>query len=116
MKVEIYWNLHKNVWSIRHKGKVVQHANRAVVKNAKFVVQEGGRQRVLRECRKNAHAFVRGELVWTDKDPRPMLFTTSEDEAVSYNPYKGPSFFMKTTGEDIVDAPIVLLGEKMLYV
>ena len=113
MRVDIYWNLHKNVWSIRHKGRVIQHATHALVQDATFVVQEGGRQRVLREMKKNVHAFVRGTLVWSTDSTEDRLHP---GQAVSYNPYKGPSFFRKDTGEDIKEAKFAYLGEKTVLV
>ena len=60
MKVEIYYNLHKNVFSVRHKGRVIQHTSMAVIKDAEYVVRPAGRAKVLREGKKNVHAFVRG--------------------------------------------------------
>ena len=60
MKIEVYWNLHKEMFSVRHKGKVIAHVACINVKDAKFVVQKAGRERVLREKKKNVHAFIRG--------------------------------------------------------
>jgi len=42
---------------------VVAHADTVKLKNIRFVVQQGGYERFLREGRKNVHAFVTGELV-----------------------------------------------------
>jgi len=61
MNVEIYFNLHKRVFSVRHKGRVIEHVKSAIVRRPKFVVQAAGRAKVLREKKKNVHAFVRGE-------------------------------------------------------
>ena len=69
MKVEVYRNLHKNCWSVRDckTKKVIKHVQSAYIKNAELVVQPAGRSKVLREQRKNVHAFVRGQLEgsWT---------------------------------------------------
>jgi ribosomal protein L15 len=45
---------------------VVAHVNTVKLKNVRFVVQQGGYERFLREGRKNVHAFVAGELVEID--------------------------------------------------
>ena len=58
---ETYWNLHKDVFSVRVKGRVVQHIRSAFVRNVTFAVQPAGRAKVLLEQRKNVHAFVRGD-------------------------------------------------------
>lgn len=65
-QVRVYRNLHQDCWSVQHKGLVVAHVNTVKLKNVRFVVQQGGYERFLREGRKNVHAFVAGELVEID--------------------------------------------------
>ena len=65
MKVFVYFNLHKKVWSVKalegpNKGKVIEHTTNINIANAKFKVSEAGRQRVLKEKKKNVHAGVTG--------------------------------------------------------
>ena len=62
MRVEVYFNLHKHVFSVRsaRSGRVILHTDRVHIRNPEFVVRQGGRQRVLKERKKNVHAFVRG--------------------------------------------------------
>lgn len=87
MRVEIYRNLTKDCWSIRHRGKVVGHAKSVVIHNPEFVVSAAGRERVLRERRKNVHAVVRGELVSFDE-----ATTLEPVTSVTYNPYYHEKF------------------------
>ena len=94
MRVEIYFNLHKKVFSMRHKGKVIAHVCNATLKNVTYVVQPAGRARVLREGKKNVHAFARGELI-----ERIPLFNYRGNLA-KYNPYKAATFVDKD------DAPL----------
>ena len=100
MKVEVYFNLHKRVFSIRSckTGRVIHHAKDVHIVNPKFVVREGGRQRVLRERKKNVHAFVRGNLT-TFKDNPSRLADT-----IGYNPYKYDSFVNVTDEEPVYKA------------
>lgn len=63
MTCDLYWNTHKRLFSVRHKGKVIAHTEKAFVYEPQFVVSEAGRQRVLREGVKNVHAVVRGHFV-----------------------------------------------------
>lgn len=92
MKVRVYFNLHKKVWSVQTykpgKGwRVDFHSNGRTLclTDVTFHVSEAGRQRVLREKRKNVHAYAIGTLVgWL-----PSSFKL---KAVSYNPYKAPTF------------------------
>ena len=59
-KIEVYFNLHKKIWSVRQSGRVVLHTNYIQVKNPQYVVSQKGNERVRREKKKNVHAFVRG--------------------------------------------------------
>ena len=87
MKVEVYFNLHKRVFSIRSckTGRVIHHTKNVHIRDPQFVVREGGRQRVLRERKKNVHAFVRGYATYFDEDC-PM------SDTIGYNPFKYDSF------------------------
>ena len=87
MKVEVYWNLHKNKYSVRHKGKVIAHETRLYIQDAKFVVQPAGRERVRKEKRKNVHAFIRG--TWVKSIPK------IDTVPVTYNPYKYETFMQE---------------------
>lgn len=65
----VYRNLMRRdgVWySIMQRGVVVGHAREILLADVRFVVREGGRQRVLETGRKNVHAFAVGEIVDDD--------------------------------------------------
>lgn len=80
-QVRVYRNLHQDCWSVQHKGLVVAHVNTVKLKNVRFVVQQGGYERFLREGTKNVHAFVVGKLVEIN-NPNPDRTGTE----VVYNP------------------------------
>lgn len=110
MKVSVYWNLHRNCWSIRHKGKVIGYADSLLLEDVTFKVSESGRQRVLREKKKNVHAFACGTLL--DKNlVKPEIM----NRAISYNPYKFSFFFDKTSLEVVRNCTTLFLGEKTLF-
>jgi len=81
-RVRVYKNLHKDCWSV-WQGKVLFYTQEIHLRDVTFLVLESGRQRVLREKRKNVHAFVCGFL------------TQGLDigGVVRYNPYINPFFF-----------------------
>ena len=87
MIVEVYRNLHKKCYSIRHKGRVLYHAKSIVMRDCEFRVQEGGRKRVLREKKKNVHAGVSGYAV--DSIPEDNIYSEAH---LTYNPYKYNGF------------------------
>lgn len=100
MRVEVYFNLHKYVWSVRSAktGRVILHTDKVHIRNPEFVVRQAGRERVLREGKKNVHAFVRGEATYFDDfdyENRPML------DIIGYNPYKYVGF-VKMPDEKLV--------------
>ncbi len=97
-RVYVYFNLHKKCWSVRQSGKVVKHTDRISLKDAKYLVGEAGRKRVLKEKKKNVHAGVSGFVV--DEIPWPM------DEIsfpVTYNPYKNKTFVARDGIFDVDD-------------
>jgi len=100
MKVDVYWNLHKQTFSIRSReredyGRVIRHADHVHIKNPTTVVSKAGRERVLREKKKNVHAVIRGVLIGTD--PHRRSFDTCAQRTTGahiwyYNPYELDQF------------------------
>lgn len=111
-KVRVYRNLHKKCYSVvdRSTGRVCAHQFHVALRDATFRVGERGRQRVLKEKRKNVHAYVYGELLtknfhWPNSEPREAY----------YNPYKHNKFVDKETLEPIESAAMVLLATDTIY-
>lgn len=100
--IEVYFNLHKKVFSVRQSGLVVKHIDIIIIKDANFVVSQAGRERVLREKRKNVHAFVRGKVCYNEnfskgssKWANTLLGNYEAGNLVKtahYNPYKTKTF------------------------
>jgi hypothetical protein len=112
MKVKVYFNLHKRCFSVvalegENKGRVIAHETEVKLINATFKVSEAGRQRVIREQRKNVHACVVGTLTDTVKNC---------DQAVTYNPYKYNSFVLKKDESPVLTAQNVLLINKQIFI
>ena len=112
-RVSVYYNLHKKCLSVRSMfgdsyGRVIQHRKAVILKDVKFVVSESGRQRVLREKRKNVHAFIRGEL-WDD-----TVGLGIKQVLVTYNPYKFDSFVEAESLQPILSAEYVKIDGKKI--
>ena len=86
-KIEVYRNLHKKCWSVRQDGLVKFHCHRVNLRDCQMVVQPAGRAKVIREQKKNVHAFVRGYLCG---DERVIQVFCWDD--IYYTPYKTDSF------------------------
>ena len=116
MRVFVYFNLHKKCFSIKalegdRKGKVIAHSDTVVLEGCKLMVSEAGRQRVLREKRKNVHAGVSGTWIHycTNRADNAFDFLSMVGKQVTYNPYKYDSFVVKATEQSIDKADVVAM-------
>jgi len=105
--VEVYYNLHKKTFSVRHAGRVWFHTNVLTLRNCKFAVQPAGRAKVLKEKKKNVHAFVRGFFVRGDDHTNHRMLHAAQ---AMYNPYKTSTFVDIGTGEPVYEADMVYLN------
>lgn len=101
--VEVYRNLLMKgvVWSIRiPSGIVIMHEPTVALRNVRFIVRKGGREQVLREQKKNVHAFAKGELML---DPSEFDRSDKRNHRATYNPYHSGSFMYdpQAEGEDL---------------
>lgn len=111
MKVAVYFNLHKDVFSLQSRdkdtyGRVIGHREQVLLKNAKFVVRQGGRDKVLKEKRKNVHAYVVGEIVNTF----PSGDVSVLEFPVTYNPYKYDSFVKRADESKVFESDYAVLS------
>lgn len=105
MKVRAYFNFHKKMYSIQKrtdKGwRVIDHVPYLTLENVSFHVSQKGRERVLREKRKNVHAYVRGDL----REYGPTI-----RQPFRYNPYEAKYFYDLETKDFIHNAEWVFLA------
>ena len=110
MKVRAYWNLHRQCWSIQQNGKVIGYADSLLLSNVTFKVSESGRQRGIREKKKNVHAFACGTLL-----EKNLVKPDNLNRAISYNPYRFGFFFDKVSLQPENNCPKLFLGNKVLF-
>jgi len=118
MKCFVYFNLHRKCWSLKamegeKRGKVIGHAKYVDMSNVVWKVSEAGRQRVLREKKKNVHAGAVGYVnKWLGLDGVShgtathtmvdgYMRSPTVADMVTYNPYKNPHFVDIDTGEQV---------------
>ena len=93
MQVDCYWNFRKKQWSILHKGKLLKHLSYVRLDNVQFIVRPGGRARVLRDNRKNVHAYARGKLMNGEAlGTGEILSWNTTVTSIRYNPYENETF------------------------
>lgn len=83
--VKIYRNLHKKCYSVQQGGRVACHTDEIGLFNCKLKVSKAGRQRVLRERRKNVHAYIVGRI---SALPQRRQWSTG----LRYNPYESENW------------------------
>lgn len=120
MLVKVYKNLHNGKFSIvslepTYKNRVIGYADEITLSNVSFKVSKAGRERVLREKRKNVHAYVIGSveaiqgfefrLLDIKKSDKTVYF----DNQVRYNPYKFETFVVGEQLKPINKAQAVTL-------
>lgn len=112
--VKVYFNLHTHLFSVQdlRSGKVVAHGNNIILKNPTFKVSEAGRQRVLREQRKNVHAYVIGTYAGANE-----IQQLEQDfmQQAYYNPYKLSTFVEKETQQPLHSAELAVMMDKQVY-
>tara|TARA_Y100000592_G_scaffold21312_1_gene32860 strand:+ start:9129 stop:9590 length:462 start_codon:yes stop_codon:yes gene_type:complete len=112
--VEVYYNLHKKTFSVRHAGRVWFHTNLLTLHNCKFAVQPAGRARVLKEKKKNVHAFIRGFVLGNKYDLAADSTHTNHRmlhaQQAMYNPYYFSTFVDVDTGDAVYEADVVYLN------
>lgn len=121
--VFIYRNLTKGCWSVRatdglEKGRVIGHVRTFCVNRPGFKVSEAGRQRVLRERRKNVHAGVTGTLI-SYRGMNNMNYgvevPTLGWDRISYSPYLREYFYQFSTERQVISCEMIFGTIRDLY-
>jgi hypothetical protein len=91
--IKAYRNLHQGDWSVvatsgPYRGLVVAHSDELPIWGPRFEVSLAGRERVLRDGKKNVHAFIVGTL--GGHMPRGLLLNIRNE--VTYSPWMRPYF------------------------
>ncbi|AXH48853.1 hypothetical protein SEA_STEAMY_79 [Mycobacterium phage Steamy] len=117
LRVFVYWNLHRKMWSVKalegpDKGRVVLRTNGPVVlRRVTAKVSEAGRQRVLREGKKNVHAGIVGEYMGGS-----AAALTPDARLVTYRPYLQGHFTYTDDGSKYEGSDLAILDNKRVYV
>jgi len=108
-RVQVYKNLHTGTFSVRQDGRVISHPNVVALRDVKFRVQPAGRAKVLREKRKNVHAYVSGYIVPLTCDFLLSDYQWTYDKRpVRYNPYED-GFFKDDNGNRVDACQLAIL-------
>ena len=117
-KVFVYFNLRRKLWSVKalegpDKGRVILWAPTVLLAQVTPKVSQAGRQRVLRDKRKNVHAGLVGYLVNAGTE---RLELPSQSTEITYNPYTFTTFVRTTDHKQFHSAGWALLQDKRVHV
>lgn len=114
-QVEVYYNLHKHVFSIRDKKTklVYAHAMSVHLRNVTFKVNKKGRENVIKSKQKNVHAFLVGEFVGLDSPFSSQ--ETNDIRSAYYNPYVVDCFIDLATKKPLSLEETVYCENKKIY-
>lgn len=100
-KVRVYWNLHKDVWSVRSckSGLVIDHKPHMTIRDGYFSVWKSGQKRVREEGKKNVHAFAVG-YIYTEGGISIKAKPNVDWDRVKYNPYTDDYFMHQGIDEN----------------
>jgi len=114
-RVRVYFNLHKKCLSVQTKTekgwRVAAHVNFLCLKQVAFKVSEAGRQMVLKQKKKNVHAFIEGNVcAWGSIEELPST-------EVTYNPYLAiGKFHIKGTNKVVDHADTIIISGKNIMI
>lgn len=113
MRAYVHRDIRAALYSVTVGGRVVEKPEWVHLTSVEFRVRAGGRARVLKEKRKNVHAFIVGEVTTTEQDEIPGR--TRDSVKVKYDPYVAGDFFVAETGEVVRSAREVWMTPDGVY-
>ena len=109
--VKCYRNLNRKgvVWSLLNSktGLVDSYAHNVFLEDVTFKVSQAGRNRVLKQKRKNVHAFVTGKV---------CSKSVQTWKRATYNPYKDVGFHLVGENRILTKVKYAMLCETGLWV
>ena len=139
-RVKVYYNLQKDCLSVidAETGLLYCHAHRVELHDAKFRVQLAGRNRVIKEKRKNVHAYIVGKCHDIGELPKERYHlvrgkvesydicqcegtmwceecvpeSAEQFRHATYNPYKYDTFVDDVSGESLFKSERVVVRDR----
>ncbi len=112
--VRVFKNPQRGCYSIMQNGRIKASAKQIRLRDAEFTVRESGRQRMLRENRRNVHAWVVGELVDFLHPEAVNSLEQLSGRSATYNPRRYTSFVDRDTETPLSRAALVQFDESGL--
>jgi hypothetical protein len=102
MRLQVYRNLTRGAWSVRHVGRVIGHRPSVILRDCTMKVREVGRLAVLRSGHRSVYAWIEGES-FDGAIGGPLI-------EIGYNPFLAATFTLRPGFEPVHEARFVVLG------
>ena len=112
--VRVFKNWKLGCWNLMQDGLVRASARHVRLEQVEFRVRETGRQRALREGRRNVHAYAIGRLVAHVHPDDPGYLADIGGREVTYDARVNQSFVERETGRPVIGAEVALFDERGL--
>ncbi len=112
--VRVFKNTKHGCYGIIQGGKLVASASQVRLGHVEFRVRESGRQRMLREQRRNVHAFAVGRLLDFVHPDEERRLDALCGRGAFYNPYRFGAFVDTETQVPVRCASLAQLDERGL--
>lgn len=112
--VRVFKNPQRGCYSIMQDGRIKASARQIRLRDAEFTVRESGRLRMLRDNRRNVHAWVVGELIDFLHPDAAGNLESAAGRTATYNPHRYSSFVDRDTETPLRSAQWVHFDERGL--
>lgn len=113
--VKVFRNLNFACYSVLQNGGLRFVAKQIRLENVEFFVRESGRQRMLRDQKRNVHAFAIGYILDHTHPSESRDLESLDGRVAYYNPIQHDSFVDQETQIPVFAASVVHLDERGLY-
>jgi hypothetical protein len=113
VKTEVYYNLHKHLFSLRQQGRVIAHMGTLGLSDVSFHVQPAGQAKVRATGRKNVHAYVKG--FYDSNLVMVAEYVPDTLRAITYNPYKFDTFVYADDLTPVKHCAMLYLRDRKIY-
>lgn len=109
--VRVFKNWKHNCYGIMQNGLLKASAKQVRLTDVEFRVRESGRERMLRNGRRNIHAFAIGRLTDFVHPNEARNLEGMPGRSVYYNPYQFAAFVDQETQQPVISAEVAQFDE-----
>ena len=113
--VRVIRNWKRDCYTILQHGRPKASAKQVCLADVEFLVRESGRNKMLREKRRNVHAYAVGRLIDYTHPDDDRVIEKIHGRAVAYYPYRAAAFVDVETNAPVSAAGVVHFDENGVF-